>query len=461
MAKSKSSVRASLIEMWTRLTDYDPKEKVHLNGDDNQYPDEIEVAINNSPSGSRASNMLAKYISGQEVLEDTTLNEVNMDKKSDLVRAISVDISKQNGCFIHVGYSINDKGELYTVNPKVLNYKRCRIAKEDDLGYAGKIVFKDFRKDKSLSTLGNRKNEEAKWYYPYNNKQNVIISQIRNDAKLAGKDTEDISVQINNYRGQVYYLNLTPQYVYAVSLFDSVYNDLDTEYRMGLYTNSTTRAGFLGKLAVITSGIDDEQIAQVDSDIQNWLGAENSSSVFRLDVETTDNISEVLEVKQLTTQYDEKQFSETRMNARSNIFGAANNIPESLVMNSNSLFGQSGEAYIQLKEFYSEQTKYERDKVEQAMNHLGFPTVIIPIGEVAQEEGADEVDVVTTDPETLAAQAGLRGSVGGVTGILGIQAGVNSGTTAYESAVTILKEIYGFTDKVSRDLLGENKTGIL
>ena len=67
----------------------------------------------------------------------------------------------------------------------------------------------------------------------------------------------------------------------------------------------------------------------------------------------------------------------------------------------------------------------------------------------------NDSDVVSTDAETLKAQAGLRGSVGGVTGILDIQSSVKAGTTDVSSATTILVEIYGFTIEVARALLGQ------
>lgn len=56
--------------------------------------------------------------------------------------------------------------------------------------------------------------------------------------------------------------------------------------------------------------------------------------------------------------------------------------------------------------------------------------------------------------ETLSAQAGLRGSVGGVQGILGIQGSVAEGKTSFDSAVSMLVEIYGFSEETSKELLG-------
>jgi len=52
------------------------------------------------------------------------------------------------------------------------------------------------------------------------------------------------------------------------------------------------------------------------------------------------------------------------------------------------------------------------------------------------------------------AQANLRGSVGGVQGILAIQQGVASGITSVNSAVTTMIEIYGFDDATARRILG-------
>jgi HK97 family phage portal protein len=52
------------------------------------------------------------------------------------------------------------------------------------------------------------------------------------------------------------------------------------------------------------------------------------------------------------------------------------------------------------------------------------------------------------------AQANLRGSVGGVQGILSIQQSVASGITSVNSAVTTLIEIYGFDNATARSILG-------
>ena len=81
------------------------------------------------------------------------------------------------------------------------------------------------------------------------------------------------------------------------------------------------------------------------------------------------------------------------------------------------------------------------------------------------EEGGDQGASTGEDVDTLEensaaeqanaqAQANLRGSVGGVQGILELQGSVTMGTTSRESAITILMQIYGFDEQTAEEILG-------
>jgi hypothetical protein len=468
-------IRASLIELWNRVTDYNLDEKVYLNGANNLYPNEIELIVQNSPSASKGSNLMATYINGSGLSNDPILNGTLLSVTN---KDIADDISVQYGCFIHVRYGLEASQEEAKFVPKsisVLDYTKCRKSKTDDNDNFGKIIYKDFEESKS-GFFGNN-NDEIKetWYYPFSNNQDIIKKQIINDNEKALKVDPEISFQnlVSNYRGQVYYLNLTPKYKYAVSHFNSVYNDCDTEYRMSLYSNSVSRAGFLGKVAILTSGLDEETSDNIKDDVANWLGAENASTAYFLEIEETENLENNFKILSVPSQYDEAQFKDTKESTRINILGACNNIPSALVSaNESNLFGSSGELIIQMKIFYNEQTSYERRRIEETYKLFGIDTKIIPItssDEIIETKIIDKTkntpiegapnkeiknDIIESDAETLKAQAGLRGSVGGVNGILGIQSSVTAGTTDRESAVTILMEIYGFTRTISEALLG-------
>lgn len=66
----------------------------------------------------------------------------------------------------------------------------------------------------------------------------------------------------------------------------------------------------------------------------------------------------------------------------------------------------------------------------------------------------DTLEVGGVTQEQLESQANLRGSVGGVQGILAIQASVQSGTTDYSAALATLIEIYGFNKETAITILG-------
>lgn len=98
---------------------------------------------------------------------------------------------------------------------------------------------------------------------------------------------------------------------------------------------------------------------------------------------------------------------------------------------------------------------------EQAREML-YPELVEELedGEGAQSDqsGGSQEDVLEEDSAAEAAnaqaQAAFRGSVGGVQGILQIQQSVEAGTTARESAIVILMQIYGFDGDTANEILG-------
>jgi len=385
MAADKSvlgKARAKFIELYSRVIKItgDRDESIYHNGENNLYPNEIELAILNSPSGKNASKMMAKFISGKGVENDVDVNEEKKYKLSKIVKIASTDISRQNGVYFHIGQRLNDALKLVPVLD-VLEYTKVRIGKEDDDDNITKYWFKDCAKTKSF--MINDKDESI-FYYPFSNKENVILTQIDADYELSGaKDLDvDLSIKLPYYRGQVYYMNLTPEFKYALSPFDAVYNDLDTESRISMYINRQVRTGFLGKTYVVTAGLDEEYEEQVQDDVKLWLGSENVGGTYHFSIGATDDIDKVFKVGQMKAEIDEKLFTETKNTVKSNIYAAANNIPEQLIKSDNTLFGTSAETYIEMKKFYTEQTLDERTELEDTLTFLGFPCKIIPIIEI-------------------------------------------------------------------------------
>lgn len=104
--------------------------------------------------------------------------------------------------------------------------------------------------------------------------------------------------------------------------------------------------------------------------------------------------------------------------------------------------------------------------LEQGLNDIfaAIDEAMIPIIEAnvpkqvidlsgGQEFGLNQ-EVLAKEAE---AKANLKGSVGGVQGILQLQQSVAAGTTDFESAVALLVEIYGFDEAKARRILGTPK----
>lgn len=68
------------------------------------------------------------------------------------------------------------------------------------------------------------------------------------------------------------------------------------------------------------------------------------------------------------------------------------------------------------------------------------------------------VEVDGGELETRRAQAQLRGSAGGVQGIIAVQESVAAGTTTREAAIAIFTYVYGFSIQEAEELVGQPKT---
>lgn len=385
--KKSGTYRARNNELFSRKikTDKNSSTKIYSRDADNLYPLRLEKVINNSPTGKRCANLMAKYIGGKG-------NRINFPvskelKINDILRMASRNIAYQYGVYFRLKYSVDTDRSIIEDNlifsvgsTEVMDYVSMAKSCEDDNDYPGKFYF--LEDDKKGGLLSNNSEDIERWYYPYNRNNAIIKAQMLNDCKLKGIDSPTIEQMIQNYRGQVYYLNMTPEYIYALPLSDSVYNDMDTEFRISNYNNTQTRSGFLGKTMITKYEGDEEDSDDFDKEVKTFLGSENSSSVFTVEVpiNASDDLSKAFVVTQLKAQFDDKLFEKTVMNLRQNIMGAFNNIPEPLIFSaSGALFGTNADTYNEMKKFYWEQNEFERSQLEETLRMFGYSIDIIPM----------------------------------------------------------------------------------
>jgi len=99
---------------------------------------------------------------------------------------------------------------------------------------------------------------------------------------------------------------------------------------------------------------------------------------------------------------------------------------------------------------YNEQMNWMNRYAEELMK----PRVITG-GVSVQGEESETTPAI--DQKRLEAQATLKGTVGGVQGILEIQRSVSTGITQRDAAIALLVEIYGFTNEQASNIIGNPK----
>ncbi len=245
----------------------------------------------------------------------------------------------------------------------VLDYKKCRISREDSTGHPGKIYYHDWEGEKKF----DRGDIKCRWFYPFNKDADIINDQRAKDAK-ARKD-DSIEGLVRSYRGQVFFLNLDHTEVYPFAWIHPAYNDADNEYRISLYRNTNLRSGFLNKTMIIPNGLDEESQELFDEAVRGWLGAENSSSVFvfkpKEDVQDLDNLIKTIELK---GTYDSKRFEKDEESIANNIRKSYLSIPKILIDPEDSFVGSSGEAFREAIKYYNKETLGVRENIAYMMD---------------------------------------------------------------------------------------------
>lgn len=388
MNSSNNGFRASAVELFSRKMEHsNDDKKIYSRDVDNKYPERVENIINNSPTARRCAMMMSKFIAGAGVESGKNIIvNTKGDKINDIIEQASDCIAEQYGVYFYIKYRL-DTEDIANLNFKVgnieiLDYVRMAKSKEDDENYQGRYFLLEKEEKNSLFS---KTNNNTRWFYPYNSDKRVILEQMKHDCKLKGIENPTIQQLLKNYRGQVFYLNLTPKYIYALPLVDSVYNDCDTEYRLGLYNNTQTRIGFLGQTVVVKFSDDVDENPRHSNDvtltdqIKESLGAENSANVLVVDVPlgATEDLNKAFVVNQLKPQFDDKLFTNLEKSLEKKIMRAFNNIPDALVSSGDgALFGVNAETYEQMKRFYWEQNERERSKLERTLRMFGYDVEI-------------------------------------------------------------------------------------
>lgn len=350
-------------------------------GEDNDYPQVMELAILGSVTAKAAAGIYSKFLSG-DGFEVEAINNiiVGRDQRGkeitvrSLLRQCSDSASFFNGAYVHCNKNLN--GETGTVHMKA--FKNGRFSKPDDTGFSAKILFyNNWNKDKDI---GNYKWNDAVSYSMFSNNPDVTKAQIE---KAGG---------IDKYKGQIYFLAFDNAYFYPLSPFDAAYMDVDTEQQISLYRNRQVRNGFFDKVIIrkqkeykdipitsINGDNDDPRLERVQddtvaNDLVDFVGADGESVIVvedDVDTETGEFPKNSFQVEKIEGNVNDKIFENWDKTLKNNIRMSIRGIPAVLIDYEQGALGTtSGEAIVQATNFYNAVTKDDRQLISEAFAEI-------------------------------------------------------------------------------------------
>ena len=354
-------------------------DKIITYGDGNLYPQEIANLIYASKTASAAvekltENIICEGFKNEEFRNITNDNGLNMD---DILENTANDLARFKGWAWIVQYGLREGGY---VPVGVYN-----------------VPFEYVRAEKSENYLKDPK--IYKWRV-FNNwdRQTVKATQVMQnstvyntyDPKNAPNEIADCG-GLENYNGQLLYVNLCTTRPYPISTFHSVRNEMDAENKNGKYVSRTLGRGF-HMCSIVTHGefeTDQEQQDFTDT-LAEMMGSENAGSVLTVRNNNIEQKDKFITVDQLGSPIDRELYKAYVEPLRKDIAISAYNIPLPLIDSSLLTFSNaSGEVIKELQKVYRNSLSKVRQRISRELAQMFG--VDISITEIKNKFETDEL----------------------------------------------------------------------
>ena len=363
-------------------------DKIITYGDGNLYPQEIANLIYASKTASAAvekmtENIICEGFKNEEFRDMTNDNGYNMD---DILEITANDLARFKGWAWIVQYGLREGGY---VPVGVYN-----------------VPFEYVRAEKSENYLKDPK--IYKWRV-FNNwdRQTVKATQVMQnstvyntyDPKNAPNEIADCG-GLENYNGQLLYVNLCTTRPYPISTFHSVRNEMDAENKNGKYVSRTLGRGF-HMCSIVTHGefeTDQEQQDFTDT-LAEMMGSENAGSVLTVRNNNIEQKDKFITVDQLGSPIDRELYKAYVEPLRKDIAISAYNIPLPLIDSSLLTFSNaSGEVIKELQKVYRNSLSKVRQRISRELAQMFG--VDISITEINNKFETDELPI-TKSPNAI------------------------------------------------------------
>lgn len=440
-------------------------------GQDNLYPQRIFDAISKSPTGRGCVKRFHEFVFGLGIKEIGDII-VNRDEETlnDVLNECVRNYVNYSGFAIHFNFNIF--GQIIEMTAIDLRFPRKT-------------------KDLEQSVINN-------WEFntSFLSGNNDIILDLYNPKKffeLVRKSPGGFK----KYKGQLLYWTADHQ-IYPTAQIDSASVSASYELEAQIYPYANIKNGFSGNKiikfpgmmtgtetqeeigsAAAIQGVDqipfhdrnlgDEHfssgISKIEKQLEQMHGSNNAGStlVIEVPVGVSGEFKDFKMIEDLTPTNVDNLFTNQNSKAENDILKVFTMPKILLGISDAGMFNEA--SFNDAFNYKNADTEGDRRIIERAFSSF-LPRTVFGVDSIEIEplrmkgEGEIEIEadgeaVSGVSPEQLAAQASLKGSVGGVNGILAIQQGFTEGKTSFGSALSILKLIYGFTQSEALSLLGD------
>lgn len=350
------------------------------NGVNNDYPTVIELLTNSSTTAKTCAGVVADYIfckgfsleinareqskiQNQRFKKETLYINDKRETPNDILKKVARDLSVHRGVFLHVNYN----AFFQKTSVAVLPYKYCRLGAKDSKEYKSKVlVYNNWDKQNTKEAQKN-----ATVIDVYDPRPEVLSAQIQ---KAGG---------IENYKGQVFFLNLDANDSYPLSFIDGVMLDCQSERLSSEFINAGFKRGFFGKYVAITAPIESEKERdEFREQLKSGTGADSLDTVFHFEANVhSDDLSKSFLLQKIESNINDKVFEYSDKKTANNIRKAYGNIPPVLIdFVEGKLGNTSGESLKEAQLFMQGQMEQERQNVQEMFEEI-FDNFYKPISE--------------------------------------------------------------------------------
>ena len=410
-------------------------------GTDNDYPSYLEDLMNSS---SKHNSLLTKKVAmsvGAGFKENPALVDffANVEGNTDLDKIVfkmGWDLFLYGGFALTVTWS-RDKTKIARIS--YMPFAKVRIAREDEENLDMVKAIED-GKDHYLFS-GDWKQYRKDKYKP-EMLQSFNGTYYKEDTEL---------IYHTEYRAGVdYYTH--PSYISTIDWIE-----LDRE--IANFHLSSVHNGFTPSMIISFNGgvpTEEERKAVKKNLEKQYQGTDNASNVF---VTFSDGGDSKPEFIPISLNASDDRFIQLESQIQQNIIVGHGASPIVAGVAVSGKLGNSAEIEEAEEVFFNAVIEPKQKAIENAFNSIliaNGSSEQVDLGSLRSVTKEEAVDGEVVDVEAEA-KANLRGSVGGVTGILSIAAQVTEGTISKLGAIAILKTIFGISEVDAEAMLqGDN-----